>query len=710
MDQSREGEPEWTAGNAPRAHPIASGSTSQTVTEIAVAGAPWLQTPRLALDPGLIAIIGARGSGKTALAELIAAGCDAVPSAVNTRSFLYRARTFLKDAAVTLKWGADQTVTRNVSEVGVGARADDERPRGPRARYLSQQFVEELCASDGITSGLVREIERIVFESHDVGDRHGAVDFQELLAVRAARPREARAREEAALGVIAERIAVEEQKRSQVAVLKAQIAEKAALLARLAEARDKLAAPGSGDRIARLTSLTHAAERVRSFVRFFDLQEQQLLALKDEVESFRTRTAPDALRVLQRKYAGTGIKGDLWTAFALDYAGPVERILDGQIARAQRSSASWRGRPLPDPAPDTALIHPMMDLEKVPLSVLEAEIARLSRLVSLDRETSERFAALSRRIVAETDLLAQLKERFEDAEGAGARGAQLEAERGAASVRLFEAILAEQQVFGDLYAPIAARLHTAGGSLRKLSFSVKRTADLAAWIARGEGLLDLRRPGPFAAPGALARAAAPLKDAWETGGAEIAAAAMTAFRETHLDALRAHAPVGDSASVDYRAWMQRLNAWLTGAAHIAVCYTIAYDGIDIRHLSPGTRGIVLLLLYLGFDQDDDRPLIIDQPEENLDPKSVYDELVGLFVQAKRRRQVILVTHNANLVVNTEADQVIVAAIGSNPGHGLPPITYRTGGLDAAEVRKMVCDILEGGEAAFRERARRLGLG
>ena len=103
----------------------------------------------------------------------------------------------------------------------------------------------------------------------------------------------------------------------------------------------------------------------------------------------------------------------------------------------------------------------------------------------------------------------------------------------------------------------------------------------------------------------------------------------------------------------------------------------------------------------------DRPLIIDQPEENLDPKSVNDELVPLFIAAKSKRQVIIVTHNANLVINTDADQVIVAEAGAHQVGGLPPITYKSGGLENASIRKAVCDILEGGNKAFRERARRL---
>ena len=128
---------------------------------------------------------------------------------------------------------------------------------------------------------------------------------------------------------------------------------------------------------------------------------------------------------------------------------------------------------------------------------------------------------------------------------------------------------------------------------------------------------------------------------------------------------------------------------------------------SIERLSPGTRGIVLLLLYLAIDRDDHRPLIIDQPEENLDPKSIFEELVARFRQAKLRRQIIVVTHNANLIVNADADQVIVASCGPhNPG-ALPKLTYESGSLEDAHIRAKVCDILEGGEQAFRERAKRL---
>ena len=77
-------------------------------------------------------------------------------------------------------------------------------------------------------------------------------------------------------------------------------------------------------------------------------------------------------------------------------------------------------------------------------------------------------------------------------------------------------------------------------------------------------------------------------------------------------------------------------------------YGVQYEGVDIERFSLSTRGIVLLLLYLAIDREDDRPLIIDQPEEDLKPKSVFDELVERFREAGLQRQIIIVTHNVRM--------------------------------------------------------------
>jgi hypothetical protein len=71
---------------------------------------------------------------------------------------------------------------------------EDEEQETPRVQYLSQQFVEQLCSSEGIADELLSEIERVVFQTHPVQNRMGASNFQELLALRAGRGRTLRER------------------------------------------------------------------------------------------------------------------------------------------------------------------------------------------------------------------------------------------------------------------------------------------------------------------------------------------------------------------------------------------------------------------------------------------------------------------------------------------------------------------------------------
>lgn len=142
-------------------------------------------------------------------------------------------------------------------------------------------------------------------------------------------------------------------------------------------------------------------------------------------------------------------------------------------------------------------------------------------------------------------------------------------------------------------------------------------------------------------------------------------------------------------------------------------YGLKYNGVELEKLSPGTKGIVLLILYLGMDIADTRPLIVDQPDENLDNESIYELLTTYFKTAKTRRQIILITHNPNLVVNGDSEQVIVASA-SRREAGLPHITYRSGALEnntpeGQGIRQEVCRILEGGSDAFRKRERRYAL-
>lgn len=153
-------------------------------------------------------------------------------------------------------------------------------------------------------------------------------------------------------------------------------------------------------------------------------------------------------------------------------------------------------------------------------------------------------------------------------------------------------------------------------------------------------------------------------------------------------------------------------------------YCVDYEGDNLSDMSPGKRSFVVLKLLLDFS-DKKCPILIDQPEDNLDNRAIYNELVKYVREKKKERQIILVTHNPNIVVGADSEEVIVA---NQNGKNAPndrgikfqyvhgslentsaritddnePILYRCG------IREHVCDILEGGENAFRDRENKYG--
>jgi DNA repair exonuclease SbcCD ATPase subunit len=127
-----------------------------------------------------------------------------------------------------------------------------------------------------------------------------------------------------------------------------------------------------------------------------------------------------------------------------------------------------------------------------------------------------------------------------------------------------------------------------------------------------------------------------------------------------------------------------------------------YRTRDFSQLSLGQQQSVLLALVLSAESN--RPLIIDQPEDNLDGEFIYSTLVPVLRRAKERRQVIIVTHNPNVAVLGDAELIVVMKAMSDHGS----IVSR-GSIDHVETRDAACAILEGAKEAFLRRARMYGI-
>lgn len=146
--------------------------------------------------------------------------------------------------------------------------------------------------------------------------------------------------------------------------------------------------------------------------------------------------------------------------------------------------------------------------------------------------------------------------------------------------------------------------------------------------------------------------------------------------------------------------IDRIQCWFPG------------DSLDIRYSlkngesfkpveqgSPGQKTAALLAFILSYGNE---PLILDQPEDDLDNHLIYDLIVTQLREIKQKRQVLVVTHNANIVVNGDAENVIALDIRS----GQTRIVAQ-GGLQEPSIRDEICRVMEGGKEAFTQRYKRI---
>lgn len=114
---------------------------------------------------------------------------------------------------------------------------------------------------------------------------------------------------------------------------------------------------------------------------------------------------------------------------------------------------------------------------------------------------------------------------------------------------------------------------------------------------------------------------------------------------------------------------------------------------------------MLLLLLL----ESAAPLVVDQPEDDLDNRFITEEIVPRMREEKRRRQFLFATHNANIPVLGDAELILgLSASGEGESGSAKTVPEYTGSIDARPVRELIQELLEGGEDAFERRRRKYG--
>lgn len=176
-------------------------------------------------------------------------------------------------------------------------------------------------------------------------------------------------------------------------------------------------------------------------------------------------------------------------------------------------------------------------------------------------------------------------------------------------------------------------------------------------------------------------------------------------REVNFQGINARYSARDRRFVDHiqslsPEIMDRFDYWFPEDA-VIVEYCLD-DGVtyrSIEHGSPGQKTAALLAFIMSYG---DEPLILDQPEDDLDNHLIFNLIVSHLRTIKCKRQIIVVTHNANIVVNGDSENVISLDV----TRGQTRIDAQ-GSLQEGRIRENICTILEGGKIAFENRYKRI---
>lgn len=683
--------------------PLALKRPHEVIKSVRVTSAPdWFEPVEIPLNSDLVAVIGGRGSGKSALVEVIAlaAGSERFNQSDYTKE------SFLAKACKKTPGNPNPLIGSKVELVWQSGDVDPvevlyplRQPRSPeKAKYLPQKFVERLCDPENPTE-IQHEMERVIFQRLDPKDRQGASSFQELRQIITQKINLKEKKLRQSIQLLNQRIAEARIRIATQSEKQAELERKPLELKRLDESKPDLPPESQAD-VAELDRLRSVRNQIEQQVSSRHEQLSALEALATRIDLFAEDVeAYNADVSLQLEALGLGEQAE---SFRVQMPPSAKAILKTRSA-SLRDEISWLELGQADQAISS-------------LASLDAQLDTVSNRLQLSQTKRAAFEKYQTERQTVGNTITSLQQEIKEiAEVVQPRLATDTADRLERYLDVFDVLQEERQTLEGLYTPLRAVLQAGSDVDKKLTFASRINADLTKQNQQGlSELLDRTRRGRYREEAALGNA---LKEFFrrieesEFRRDEARAIASDLYQSFLSDA--EGNPLRITEQLRKGKVERDFDDWFFSTELYSVSYSIKFDNKDLELLSPGQKGIVLLLLYLEIEQEDSRPLIIDQPEENLDNISIYDNLIQYFRKRKRSRQIIMITHNPNLVVNTDAEQVIVADF---DGTRSPRIEYRSGALEntvmpdgSLGIRHDVCRILEGGAEAFRRREQKYSL-
>lgn len=666
----------------------------------------WLHGCDIPLNPDLVAIIGNKGSGKSALADVIATLGNSKQS--KHFSFLRRDRFLGKTGEParhftgTLTWCDESTEARPLNEPPSEEKAE-------LVRYIPQGYFEELCNEhvSGKSDAFEKELRSVIFSHASEDMRLGALDFDQLTEQQeqSLRNRLGEYRKELA-SANASIVRIEEQ--LQPIELK-KLTDLLLLKGKQIEEHDKLkpvevAAPTES----LSPEQKQAAEGLAAASQQIEAAKKRTLEIAGETTELAKRQKAIAnireqLRLLQRAFdqAQNAVSDDLKL---LGFAWSDLAAIDIKTSALDERSAEITTKQGELKTESEQLAEDLKTYTETQQGFTAKLNAPQQQFESYQRQLAEWNRKRDELIGSPTEPESKvgLETRIEQIKALPYQLKELEAKRLQLSGEIFDTLDAQRRARAELFKPVQDLIQKNG--LIREDYRLQFQATLAASAdAIADQLFALIKQtwGEFRGQDEALSTIRKLFDSHELNTRDGALAFVGTLQEKVLEAARASgSPAGIFNLVKKGQSAATVYDLIFGLNFLEPRYSLLFQDTQIEQLSPGQRGALLLIFYLLVDKGK-TPIILDQPEENLDNETVFRLLVPVLSEAKKQRQIIMVTHNPNLAVVCDAEQIIHARFDRASDS---TIAYSSGSIENTGLNDAVVTVLEGTKPAFENRS------
>lgn len=645
----------------------------------------------LKLNPGMVAVIGNKGTGKSAFSDILGHICKSrtmkYASFLNVERF-WKAPNYSKDYDAVITWGDDVSKTCTLSDYNYETSIED-------AQYLPQRYIEDIC--NNLSEEFQQEIDSVIFSyvnSIDSGKANSLAEYVSSKCV----PFEAEiSRLRTELHEI-NQVIVDFEKKQTTNYKKSIDADYIRKKEEIERHKKQIPTPvkkPSGENEQERRKIQEVDDHIEKLKKQRSILEQktaELIEQNNEINRLLTR-----IKELEKDF--NDINGELST-FSKKYHLDTDRYLIKLLLPIQALSELINENEVERKKIADELNAPENGINKK----IESYIKQKQQLVANADAEEKKYQAYKTSLEEWEKKLKEIEGSTKDVGTYMYLKAEKEfVENGALQEKYKEALRRRKEIveklyiekrqqidiYKEIYQPVEKQVSELLADLENnISFMPDfEFRNISLFKREFLSLVNQKYIGIF------------------RGNEESQKKFDQLYRDTDLKDCNSVWTFADSIAQATVEDLDKAEAKVPNMVeyydkaysleYIGINYKLKLNGRDLEELSPGERGIVLLVFYLALSKDN-KPIIIDQPEDNLDNQSVFSKLVPCIRKAKDRRQVIIVTHNPNIAVACDAEQIIYCKMDKQTYH----IEYESGSIENPVINKHVVDVLEGTMPAF----------